>query len=98
MLVPVLAALARFAGTLTAASRDDIGEATMGVNLFLTLDDWDHQRLAAEARARGTSLEEHMRKLLATYIGHRYEPLTPDDIINDDRLHLMLDLRTCTRI
>lgn len=65
----------------------------MGVNLFLNLDDIDHQRLAAEALECGVSLEEHMRKLLAEYLDHPYTPLTADDIINDDRPHVMFDLR-----
>jgi len=65
----------------------------MGVDLFLQFDDDDIAGLKLGAATAGLSLEEHIRKLLAEYVDHPYESLTPADILANDRAHLMFDLR-----
>lgn len=66
----------------------------MDVNLYLNLDD----ELAADVRlfaaANGRSLEEEIRKRIIEGTGGVWERLTADDIVNDDRLNIMFDLRT----
>lgn len=65
----------------------------MPVNLLLTVDDDMEAVLRKEAAIAGRSVEEEVRKRLMDYSGCEYVPLSPDDIANDCRPHLMLDLR-----
>ena len=66
----------------------------MAVNLFVNLDEELEIEVARTAKMFGRSMEEELRKRLIEGAGHKYCPLTADDIINDDRVNLMFDLRT----
>lgn len=66
----------------------------MDGNLFLNLDDDLEERVRREAAIMGRTLEEEIRKRLIEGMGGHYEPLTADDNVNDDRVNIMLDLRT----
>lgn len=65
----------------------------MGVDLFLNLSDEDAAWIREQAASEGRSFEEHLRKLLTEGAGHRYEPLSAEDILDNTRPHLMFDLR-----
>ena len=65
----------------------------MAVNLFVNLDDELEAEVWRAACANGRTLEEELRKRLIEGVGGVWRPLSADDIINDDRAHIMLDLR-----
>lgn len=66
----------------------------MAVNLYLNIDDDLAVEIWRDAKLFGRTAEEELRKRLIEGLGEVWEPLTPDDIINDDRLNIMFDLRT----
>ncbi len=66
----------------------------MAVNLYVNLDDDLEKEVVQTARMFGRSTEEELRKRIMEGARHSYRPLTATDIINDDRLNLMFDLRT----
>lgn len=66
----------------------------MDVNLYLNLDDDLEDEVWRTARANGRTAEEEIRKRLIEGMGDVWEPLTAKDIMHDDRLNIMLDLRT----
>lgn len=64
------------------------------VNLYLNIDDNLEDEIWRAARVNGRTAEEELRKRLIEGLGEVWEPLTAKDIINDNRLNIMLDLRT----
>ena len=66
----------------------------MDVNLYLNLDGALEEEVWRTARANGRTAEEEIRKRLIEGMGAEWEPLTAHDIIDDNRLNIMFDLRT----
>lgn len=66
----------------------------MPVNLFLNLDDDLEEAVRRDAECSHRTFEEEVRKRLIEGMGGTYIPLTPAQIIDDDAVHIMLDLRT----